>query len=585
MSHGSGTTKLGTKIATIVSNAVVATHQKLLHVKHRLAMKVFSDISDVISEEVHDTLGPILRQLHAGVPEDSQSHSALKFMATQHGQLQALAGTTALGQGLLWPISALINNELAPVVYEGVSSNPHQIPDAGSIAAMGARGFINDPSYIDGMAKNGFNGAWANALKQINEQYPDAGTMLDLVRRGFIARDTFIEWSIHNGVPVSVAEQWVKLIDVPLTPADAALALLRGNINRADAVNAAAAWGVTEKDFDVLVNNTGDPLGLEQLLEARRRGFIDDARLERGILQSRVRNEWIDVAKRIAYSPISVADAVQASVQNHISQAEASSIAGQNGLEPGMFEILYQTAGEPLSRTEMEQLYNRGQATKDDVLQALRESRLKDKYGEKAFELHSRLMQPGELADAVLYGAMTHAQATQKAVEIGYSADDASVLVSSAINRKLETQRMGVVRAVEQLYENNAISQENANTIIGSMGFEPAEASFIVQAAEFRRQEKLVAAAISAVRSKYIAHHIDQGATSAALDAIGIPHQQRDFMLKMWGIEHDANVHPLTPAQVIKGNALGLITDADALRRLTDMGYKKDDATLLLKGA
>lgn len=585
MVHGSGGAKLGTKIATIVSNSMVATHQKLLHVKHRLAMKIFSDISDVISEEVHGTLGPILRQLHEGTSEDSQLHPALKFMATQHGQLQALAGTTALGQGLLWPVSALINNELAPVVYEGVSSNPHQIPDGGSIAQMGARGLINDPSYIDGMAKNGFNGAWANALKQLNEQYPDAGTMLDLVRRGFIGRDIFIEWSLKNGIPAAVSEQWVKLIDVPLTPADAALALLRGNIDRVDAVKSAAAWGVTEKDFDVLVNNTGDPLGLEQLLEARRRGFIDDARLERGILQSRVRNEWIDVAKRIAYSPITVADAVQASVQNHISQAEASSIASQNGLEPGMFDILYQTAGEPLSRTEMEQLYNRGLATKDDVLQALRESRLKDKYGEKAFALHARLVQPGELADAVLYGAMTHAQATQKAVEIGYAPDDASVIVSSAVNRKLQTQRMGVVRAVEQLYENNAITQENANAVIERMGFEPAEASFIIQAAEFRRQEKVIAAAISAVRSKYIAHHIDKGATSAALDAIGIPHQQRDFMLQMWGIEHDANVKTLTPSQIIKANALGLIKDPETLDRLVKLGYSKVDATLLMKGA
>ncbi len=584
MATSSGGAKLGVKLSTVISNAIVATQQRLLHTKHRLAMAIFHSISDTISEEVHGTLGPIFRDMHASYGDEGPASDALDFMAHKTGQLQALAGSSLLQQGLLWPISAILNNELSPVVYESIATNPHAIPDAGSIASLAAHGLINTSSLHDGMGKNGLNSSWADALTELQKQYPDTGSALDLLRRGFIARDVFMEWSIHNGTPAAVAEQLAKLVNVPISPADAALALLRGNMTQPEAVKAAADWGVTQEDFNILVGNTGEPLGLEALLEAKRRGFIDDARLVRGILQSRTRNEWVDVAKKLANSPMTTADAVEAAVQNQMTTAQASSIADQNGLEPGMFPILYNTAGSPLSRTEMEELYNRGLVTKAQVTQAVAESRLKPKYTELAFELHTRLITARELGQAVQYGSITHADAVKKAMEEGYSEQDASILVSGSVNAKLQTQRMGVVRAVETLYENNAISQEQATAVVGKMGFEPSEAAFIFQAAEFRRQEKLIAAAIGAVRSRFIARHIDASEASALIDAIGVPHQQRDSMLQVWQIEHDANVKVLTPAQIIKYNKKGLLTDDEALARLMADGYSEADAQLQIAG-
>jgi hypothetical protein len=585
MATHSGGVKLGTRIATIVSNAMVATHQKLLHTKHRLAMVVFSDISDVISEEVHETLGPILRQLHDEAPEDAKSKSLVKFMATQHGQFQALAGTAAGATGLFSSIAQIVNNELSPSVRGALATNPHLLPDPGTLAELAARGLAQQHDVMQSIAEQGINTGWGNAMIELNKQYPDAGTMLELMRRGKLGRDTFAEWSLRNGVPVAVSETVAELVNVPLSPADAALALLRGNISEGAAIKAAADWGVTADDFNVMVGNTGEPLGLEQLLEAHRRGFIDTNRLVRGILQSRTRNEWVDVAEKLAFAPMSTADAVEAVVQNQLDHAQGSDIASQNGLEAGWFDTLVNTAGSPLSRTEMEQLFNRGLVTKDQVEQALRESRLKNKYNELAFELHTRLLEPRSLGEAVVYGSITHAQAVRKAMESGFSQQDAEVIVSGAVNRKLETQRMGVVRAVETLYENNAVSQEVATSIVGKMGFEPAEAQFIFQAAEFKRQEKLVAAGMAAVRGKFIAHHITRAEASGLLDAIGIPHQQRDSVLQVWQIEHDANVRTLTPAQIIKANALKLLTDQQTIDRLIQLGYQENDAQLLLAGA
>jgi len=585
MAQHSGGAKIGVKLATIVSNAMVATHTKLLHVRHRLAMKIFSDISDVISEEVHRTTGSILREFHDSLPDDSIAHPLTKFMATEHGQLQALTGTFASSGGIFSSVAQVVNNELSPAVRGLLASNPHMLPDPGTLANMAARGYAEKNDVVQSIGQQGIDAGWANAMVAMNAQYPDAGTMLDMMRRGIIGRDDFKEWSIHNGVPANVADAWATLIDVPLTPPDAALAYLRGNIDKATAIASAAKWGVNEGTFETLVANTGEPLGLQELLEARRRGFIDDATLERGIVQSRVRNEWIPTAKAIAFSPISTADAVEAAVQNHISQAQASTIATQNGLEPGYFDILYQTAGAPLSRTEMEQLFNRGLATEEQVKQAVRESRLKDKYVDQAFQLHTRLITARELGQSVQYGAIKMADAVKKAMEEGYTQEDATILVSAAVNSKLHQQRMSVLASVENLYEINAMSLEQAQQIAGQLGFEPAETQFIFQAAEFKRNEKLVAAGMSAIRSKFVAHHITSTEASALLDQLGIPHQQRDASLQIWQVEHDANVRLLTPAQIIKAGTLGIFQPDEVLSRLTALGYSADDANALVQGA
>lgn len=585
MGQHSGGDKVGVRIANLVSKSIVHTHTQLLRTKHKLAMMIFHAISDTISEEVHATIGPVLKDFHAAYGADGSMSDALDFMANKKGQLQALVGTSLLQQGLLWPLSSIINNELAPGVYEGIASNPHSIPDAGSIAQAAAKGLIDNPSFWDGMAKNGYNNAWARMLTQLVETYPDSGTGLELLRRGKITRDTFVEWMHRNSVPTEQATLMADLAGALLPPADAALAVLRGNMTQAEGAKIASDNGLTAEQFQVLIDNTGEPLGLMELLEARRRGFIDDARLTRGIVQSRVRDEWVDVAKAIAFSPMSTADAVNAVIQNHLDAARAREIASQNGLEPGAFDILVQTAGQPLSRTEMEELFNRGLVTQAQVEQALNESRLKPKYTQLAFALHTKLLPIRNLAEAVEFGVMPLNEAVAEAMKNGYSQADATTLIKSASARKLQSYRKAVVTAAESLYVNNALSVEDGMQIAHNMGMSADEAQVIFQAAEYKRQEKLIATALTAIRSKYIARHLDKQSASNMLDSLGIVAGNRDELLAVWDIELSANVRVLTEAQAIRAMKKEVWTPQQTHDYLMLLGYSDEHATILAEDA
>lgn len=583
--HSTWGAKIGPRIAKLVSDAIIYTHMKLVGTKHKLAMMVFNTISDEISDEVDITLGPLIARMHDAIDPSHPAYPAIHFLHTATGQLKAIAGTGAQISGLLGSVSAIMNNELAPVVYQFINANPHLVPSAGDVANMAAAGIIDDSLATSVIGSNGYDSGWAAAYLESDKSYPTYDVGLELLRRGQINGEDFNLLLQRSGIPEQYWGPIATMRNAPVSVADAALAVLRGDITATQGADIAAQNGFTLDSFNILIGNTGEPPGTEQLLEAYRRGFIDKATLEHGILQSRTRDEWIPTIEKLRYTPMSVADAVNAVVQNYMTQDQGAAIADQNGLQPGDFATLYETAGEPLSRTELEELYNRGLIDEDTVIQGLRESRLKNKYNQLGFDLHAKILPIFTLRDAMRYGGVPVDYAVQQVMENGYDKTAATIVVNSASNERLQTYKDKVVAAVMSMYEDNVISETEATSLTTGMGYTTEEASFILQSSEFHRQVKLINAAVNAVKSKYLGHHINSNTAIGLIDAIGIPSQQRDELIKVWEIEASAYTTMLTEAQIVKAVTDGLITAADGLARLEAKGYSAGDAALLLGGA
>lgn len=577
--------KLGNRIAMLVSMAIVHTVHKLHHVKHRLAMAVFHSISDMISDEADLTLGPIIDKLHAELPEDHPAYPALEFMKNGRGQLKALLGTGLQMSGLLGSISAILNNELAPAVYANIGTNPHLLPDSSTILQLYAAGLLPAQEVDAAMRSLGTPSGWTQMMMNIANTYPSIPEGLEMMRRKLATRDQVAEWAGLSGIPEPIVGQYLGLLNSPVSVADAALAVLRGNMTQAEGESVAAENGYTPESFAVLIGNTGEPPGLMQLLEAYRRGFITKQELERGILQSRYRNEWIPMLEQLRYVPMSTSDAARAVVQDQMPLADGAKIADQNGLDPGAFQILVNTEGNPLSRTEMSELYNRGIVSQSQFDQAMRESRLKNKYNDLAFALRTRLVPEGTVSRAVRYGEISHADAVAKVMELGYSADDAKVIVATGSGERLYAFKERVVSSVTTLYQDGIIALGDAKSLIKSLGYSDQEITYLLQATEFHREAHVMNTVVTAIKSKFLQHHITSKQASGLLDNIGIPASNRDYLLHLWGIEQSAFVRVLTPAQVVKAVHNDLITADEGMSRLVSMGYVEADAALLIAGA
>lgn len=577
--------KVGPRIAMLVSQAIVYTHHKLHHMKHRLAMAVFHSISDEISEEVDTTLGPILAMLHEQLPEDHPMYPAVNFMHTQTGQLKAILGAGAQMSGVLGSLAAIMNNSIADVVYNIVGATPGQLPDTSTVAQIYATQLVGHDEALRALASQGIQFGWAERMLALSYNRPGLTEALELFRRGTIDHDGLVQYLWWNGVTNADAQKLATLATNPVSEADAALAVLRGNISEAEGQKIAAENGLDNAAFQILIGNTGEPPGLMQLLEAFRRGFIDQATLEKGILQSRYRNEWIPMLEKLRYVPMSVSDAARATVQNQMDIATARKYADENGLQPGDFDIIVATEGDPLSRTEMQSLYNRGLVSQDQVNQAERESRLKNKYVDLAFKLHQRQLSETTVARAVRLGEMTHADGVAKIMQLGYSTDDATSIIAATSGERLQTFKDRVVASVVTLYQDSVMSIADAQKLIQSMGYTAEETAFIIQSTEFHKESHVINTVITAIKTKYLQRHITKEVASGLIDKIGIPAVNRDYLLKLWEIEQGAYTRVLTPAQIVKAVNLDLIKADEGTTRLIGLGYAAADAKLLIEGA
>lgn len=585
MSDGRFGYRIGPRIAALVSQALIATHKGLASAKHTLAMTVFRSMSDEISHEVDLTIGPVLRMIyeHPDLPSDLKQH--LQFMAHGHGQLKAIVGSSLSGASLLSPLATITANLLNPLVLNAVAAAPNAVPDPGTIADIAAKGFGPRAEMRHAMKGQGFDDAWTDALFESALNYPDMSLIWELLRRGKITLDMAHSMAERLAIPGESMAKIVDLYQAILSPADAALAVLRGNMSQQDGEKTAAMSGVDATDFNILVGNTGEPPGLMQMLEAYRRGFIDKATLEKGILQSRYRNEWVGMLEQLRYSPMPTADAVQAVVQNQISNDDGKRIADANGLEPGHWDALVRLHGEPLSRTEMNQLYNRGLMTAAQVKQGLRESRMKDRYVDLAFALKDRLIPERTIVTLLHHGAINHADAVKRLRDIGYDSKSAELLVKEGTSTKTAGHKELAVGTITALYEDRAISHGAAVAMLEKLKYDKTEADFIIQVADLKAKHRLTQQAISVIRSRYISRHISRDVAIGELDRLSIATDQRDQTMKMWDIEIQVSVKTLTQAQVIHAMKKGIITKEDATARLLGMGYSATDAGIIVRGA
>ncbi len=575
--------KLAPKLVRLIADTVIATKKGLFPVEHKLRVKATQDIIDRAGREVAGLMQPHILQVLESPDLSPETRAVLESAASGEHQWQALAGFALSFTGAGATISTVINNDLAPTLRSIIARSPGQIPDAATLATMVAKAVIPESNGRRNIAEAGFDDYWATQLIRLAETIPPPDNLFSLLNRGIIPEQQVHDLLARYGIPPSLIDAIAHLSDQLLAPADAALAVLRGNMSHAEGVKIAKENGVSAADFEVLIGNTGEPPGVMDLLSAFRRGFIDQAELTHGILQSRVRNEWIPTILKMRFQPMTTADAIDATVQNHLSEAEARHIAEQNGLEPSAFDPLRLTAGSPLSKVEMLRLHRMGKATVDEVKQALRESRLKDKYIDHALELTTQIPPLFTIRSMLSAGAITDAEAATLLHEDGYQEFVIKAVIKSSHKTKTAKARDLTEGMLSELYQEQAIPAQQFTDHLEHMGYSKAEAAEIREIDDWKIAKANRDNAISKVRAGYVGRKIPEHVASGELDALQVPSNMRDKLLADWDIEIQSTVHLLTGAQIVAAWYIQLFTTEQALAKLVHIGYSAADARTLLE--
>lgn len=467
---------------------------------------------------------------------------------------------------------------------QGMERLLHSLPlDPQTAADLAARGLWQESDARFEAGGSGLDGKKTDMLIDAARQRPDLSQLLDLLNRGELHQDDFVTALHRHGFDDFWIPYLMSLRRPLLSPADIALASLRGNLTDAQVTGYRDILGLSPADMQTMIDNTGEPPGPEQLMEALRRGFIDHDRFVRGIRQSRVRNEWVDVEYALRESPMSTADAVRAVVEGHLTDDQGKAIAVQNGLMPEHWETLVQAWGRPLSHEQMLTLFHRGKATREEVLQAFHESDLKNKYAEQAIELGRHLVPERTIVSMVDHGVIAHDDAHRMLTEQGFNDADAEALIKLGAAQRTHAAKTLSRTDIVAMYEDSLLPERDAIAHLVKLGYAETDAHAMLALADVKAHASALRTLQRGIQAALHADHISKDDAIAELVKAGLDRTQATRLVDTWTQVKQSPTRTLTEAQVLKLAEQGLIGTDDCHARLVGLGLLAGDATLLMQ--
>lgn len=376
-------------------------------------------------------------------------------------------------------------------------------------------------------------------------------------------------------------EAWSTTQAMPLSAAEVALNHLRGGHFKNGGEHEASLTGINATRFGVLLENTGEPISIQEALYLMRRNKLSAGDVERAVRQSRVRDEWIPAVMDLTHGPPSSGEAIGAAVRNLLSDDQAREIVGQNGIDPAAYDWLRAAAGRPPGIQEMLSLLNRGIVDEATVIQAIRESDVKDKYIPAILASRRHLMPERTVVSAVGKHIFTPAEGVEHLLMLGFSAEDAAALVAEAGHEKTATQRDVSQSMIVDGYAIGLLDRADAAGRLVELGYDDDEAGFMLDLSDAKVIHAQHNAAVNKIRGLVIAHRVESTDAVTALVNLGVPGGLADELVRLWAAEASANVAELTIVQLGHLLKAGWITLDDYMQRLERRGYSPDDAGLL----
>ena len=254
----------------------------------------------------------------------------------------------------------------------------------------------------------------------------------DLLGKGSVAEQLLVWGLMNQAIGAAAAPYFSQLQqDVsarspvePLSPADAASAVVRNFLSASEGTSTAARSGVGPAAFDTLVHLAGDAPGPQALASALLRGVISETGVgaesisfTQGIAEGRLADKWAPVIKALSEAILSPPDAASAVVRGFISAADGQSVAAKSGVSAATFETLVQLSGDAPGPQQLAEALRRGAIQESGsgpdstaFTQGIAEGRLANKWAPVIKDLAKLWPTPVDALDAALKGQITPAE-------------------------------------------------------------------------------------------------------------------------------------------------------------------------------
>lgn len=394
-----------------------------------------------------------------------------------------------------------------------------------------------------------------------------------------------LAYLVNDAAPVNV-----------LSPAELAELVNRGFVDHDTAAAEARKSGISGDRFTKLTDLAGQAPGPAELTEALRRGIIDEnapkgelPSFADGIRQGNLRNVWADLYRQLSVQLPSWQDALDALLEGQLPRDEALSWFTRAGGDPAAFQWLFDTRGSSPTPDMLGTMANRGIIGWDGTgagattfAQGFLEGPWRNKWEGPMRRLMEYHPPPRTVTAMLRSGALSEAEALTLFKQQGLSPELAAAYVKDATHGHAATSKALTQAQVESLQRDHLISADEAQRLLVALGLTPESARLLTSQVDLHHAMAQTNAAITRVRSLYLARKITRGAAADSLHTLGVNSAEAEQLLATWDVTRRASVKVLTEAQVVAAFHHLIITEAEAMAELTWQGYSAFDAWVLL---
>lgn len=373
-----------------------------------------------------------------------------------------------------------------------------------------------------------------------------------------------------------------ETLNVPLTPADAADAVMRSLLTETEGAVEAAQAGVGPETFGLMVNLVGEPPGIIDMLSLWRRGVMDWGTFQEMVAYSRVKTTYATWYKILAYSYMSPADVIELCVKGVITPELAKTMFAKAGGKATQFTQLYLGAGDAIGVEKVMTLWNHGLATENEVDATLGRSRINPVFYSLAKQQRHHFLSAYQIGQCLTKGLVDAPTATTWLLQLGLPATQAAAYAQAGATTKSSTAKAETEAMVIQLYTDLVVTAQQAEEMLVNLGYTAEVAGILIELADAKRALRQQSSAVSAVRAAFLAGHITATTAGIDLDELEIPPDAKAAWLQDWAVEKSARLKVLTVAQIGTAAKKGVITYDTAFNRYVEMGYSTTDAEVLV---
>jgi hypothetical protein len=521
---------------------------------------------------------------------------------------QFLGSGSIFEQLFIWSVaSAAVQASLTPFLEAYLqrvnAAHPEMVLDPPTLADAVIRNYMSQADAAVEAAKSGLDADRFATMIPLHGDAPGPQQLVEAYLRGIIPGTgtgpgaASFEQGILEG---RLGDKWIDMMrqlgQVVISPPDAASAVVRNFLDAQDGAAEAAKSGVDAALFDIYRHLAADAPGPQQLAEALRRQLIpetgtgpDAVSFDQGIAEGRLGNKWTEMIKGL--SPIwpTPADALRATLNGQVTQAEGLALYEKLGGDPQFFQVMFDTEGNAPTPEEAVLMAMRGiipwAGTGPDATtyqQAFLEGPWRNKWADAFQQVAYPIPTEGEITEFLRYGIIDSPAAAKYLAARGITGDYAQNVLDYAEAVSTYDFRGLTMTSVMNALSASLISVPVATQILQSMHMSDTAISLLIGYAQVQKSLTQIQAAISHVGNLYTAHKITADTARASLGQLGLDSDTATEIMQVWDLEAAVTVTTLTAAQIADAWYYDIFDQDTAIGELTNIGYTPYDAWVYL---